>query len=140
MSYQPCRCSVTLLFLVYISVFCMPLALFVLLPFILSDPYPFNATFLYCAFILLLSASLLTFESFPTTTTIISSFFNLLIVLVLLVHAIFSMPLHAHTAPNILHIWSDFPDHHNSLASLVVPTTRSASLGVLLRFLSLSGS
>jgi hypothetical protein len=41
---------------------------------------------------------------------------------------------------NILHLSSALPDHHNSSASLVVPTTRPTSLGVLLRFLSLSGS
>jgi len=140
MAYQPCRCSITLLFSVCISVFCTPLALSVIFPFILSDPYPFNATFLYCAFLPLRSASLLTFESFPSTTTLISSFFNILIVNVLLVYGIFAMPLHAHTAPNLLHILSDFPDHRNSLASLVVPAMHLASLGVLLRFFNLSGS
>ena len=47
----------------------MPLPLFVLLSFILSAPYPFDATFLYYAFLPLCSASLLTIESFPMTTT-----------------------------------------------------------------------
>ena len=108
MAYQPCRCSVTLLFSVCISVFCTPLALSILLPFILSTPYPFNATFLYCAFLHLRSASLLALESFPTTTTLISSLFHILIVPVLLVHAIFVMPLHAHTPTNLLHISSAF--------------------------------
>jgi hypothetical protein len=65
MAYQPDCCSVTLLCPVCISVFCTPLALSVLLPFILSAPYPFNATFLYHAFLLLRSASLLTLESSP---------------------------------------------------------------------------
>jgi hypothetical protein len=65
MAYQPCRFSVTLLCYVCISVFCTPLALSVPLPFIISAPYPFNETFLYCAFLLLRSASLLTLESFP---------------------------------------------------------------------------
>jgi hypothetical protein len=100
MAYQPCCCSVTLLCPVCISVFCTPLALSVLLPFILSAPYPFNATFLYCAFLLLRSASLLTLESSYTVTTPISSLFNILIVSVVFVHAIFAMPLHAHSAPN----------------------------------------
>jgi len=76
----------------------------------------------------------------PTTTNPISSLFNILIVPILLVHAIFSMPLHAHTAPNLLHISSAFYDHHNSSTSLVIPATRSTTLGVLLRILSLSGS
>jgi hypothetical protein len=70
MAYQPCRCSVTLLCPVCISVFCTPLALTVLLPFILYAPYPFNAPFLDCAFLLLRSASLYTPElSYTTTTT-----------------------------------------------------------------------
>jgi hypothetical protein len=58
-----------------------------------------------------------------------SSLFIILIVPKLLVHAIFPMPLHAHTMPHLLHISSAFPDHHNSSASLVVPATRSATLG-----------
>jgi hypothetical protein len=70
MAYQPCHCSVTLLCLVCISFFCTPLALSVLLPFILYAPYPFNAPFLDCAFMLLRSASLYTLEfSYTTTTT-----------------------------------------------------------------------
>jgi hypothetical protein len=41
---------------------------------------------------------------------------------------------------NFLHISSALPDHHrNSSTSLVVPTMRPTSLGVLLRFLNLSG-
>jgi hypothetical protein len=90
MAYQPCHCSITLLCSVCISVFCTPLALSVLLPFILSAPYPFDATFLYRASLHLRSASLLTLESFPTTTTLISSLFPILIVPVLLVHAVFA--------------------------------------------------
>jgi hypothetical protein len=99
MAYQPCRCSVTLLCPVCISVFCTPLALYVLLPFMLSAPYPFNAPFLYCAFLLLRSASLHTPEFSCTATTLISSLFHILIVSVLFVHAIFAMPLHAHSTP-----------------------------------------
>jgi hypothetical protein len=41
---------------------------------------------------------------------------------------------------DILHLSSALPDHHNSSASLVVPTTCPTSLGVMLRFLFLSGS
>jgi hypothetical protein len=42
---------------------------------------------------------------------------------------------------DILHLSSTvIPGHHNSSSSLVVPTTRPASLGVMLRFLFLSGS
>ena len=41
---------------------------------------------------------------------------------------------------DILHLSSALPDHRNSSASMVVPTTRPASLGVMLRFLFLSGS
>lgn len=100
MAYQPYRCSVTLLCLVCINVFCTPLALSILLPFMLSMPYPFNATFLYCAFLLLCSASLHTPQFSCTTTTPISSLFHIIIVSVLFVHAIFTMPLHAHSTPN----------------------------------------
>jgi hypothetical protein len=100
MAYQPCRCSVTLLCPVCISVFCTPLALSVLLPFMLYAPYPFNAPFLDCAFLLLRSASLHTPEFSCTVTTPISSLFHILIVSVLFVHAIFAMPLHAHSTPN----------------------------------------
>jgi hypothetical protein len=98
MAYQPCHYSVTLLCPVCISVFCTPLALSVLLSFMLSAPYPFNAPFLYYAFLLLRSASLHTPEFSYIATTLISSLFHILIVSVLLVHAIFAMPLHSHTA------------------------------------------
>jgi hypothetical protein len=141
MAYQPCRCSVTLLCPVCISVFCTPLALSVLLPFMLYAPYPFNAPFLDCAFLLLRSASLYTPEfSYTATTTPISSLFHILIVPVLLVHAIF--PCLCMLTPPPISSTSRvlFPDHRNSSASLVVPTMRSTSLGVLLRFLNLSGS
>jgi hypothetical protein len=51
------------------------------------------------------------------------------------------MPLHAHSVPKFLHNSSALSDHHrDSSASLVVPTMRPSSLGVLLRFLNLSGS
>jgi hypothetical protein len=100
MAYHPCCCSVTLLFAVYISVFCTPLALSVLMPFMLYVPYPFNATILYYAFLLLHSASLHTPEFSCTMTTLISSLFNIIIVSVVFVHAIFPMPLHAHSTPN----------------------------------------
>jgi hypothetical protein len=70
MAYQPCRCSVTLLYPVCISVFYTPLALSIHLPFMLYAPYPFNAPFLNCTFLLLHSASLYTPEfSYTMTTT-----------------------------------------------------------------------
>ena len=142
MAYQPCCCSVTLLWPVYISVFCTHLALSVLLPFMLYAPYPFNAPFLDFAFLLLRSASLYTPQfSYIETTTPISSLFHIIIVHVLLMHAIFSMPLHAHAPTNRLHISSSLPHHHHdsSTSSTVFPI-RSTSLGVLSRFLSFSGS
>jgi hypothetical protein len=100
MAYHPCHYSITLLYPVCISVFCTPLALFILLPFMLYVPYPFNEIFLYCAYLLLRSASLHTPELSYTTTTLISSLFNILIVFVFFVHTIFTMPLHAHFVPN----------------------------------------
>jgi hypothetical protein len=141
MAYHPCRCSITLLCPIYISVFCTPLALSVLLPFMLSAPYPFNAPFLNCSFLLLCYASLYTLEfSYIVTTTPISSLFHTLIVPVLLVHAIF--PCLGMLTPPPISSTSRvlFPDHHNSSSSLVVPTMHLASLGVLLRFLNLSSS
>jgi hypothetical protein len=73
----------------------------------LYAPYPFNAPFLDFSFLLLHSTSLYTPEfSYAMTTTLIYSLFHILIVLVLLVHAIFSMPLHAHAPTNLLHISS----------------------------------
>jgi hypothetical protein len=139
-AYQPCRCSVTLLCPVYINVFCTPLSLSVLRPFMLYAPYPFNAPFLDCAFLLPRSASLYTPQFSYTTTTPISSLFRILIVSIVFVHAIFTMSLHAHSAPNssttlvlcliiivTLHLLWSF-------------STRSTSLYVILRFLSLSSS
>ena len=141
MAYQPCRCFVTLLYPVCINVFCTPLSLSVLLPFILSAPYPFDATFFYHASLLLRSASVLTLESSTMKTTPISSLFLILIVPVLLVHAIFAMPLHAHSTPNSSVTWV--------LCLIIIvtlqllwsfSTMRPASLGVLLRFHNLSSS
>jgi hypothetical protein len=100
MFYQPCHYSVTLLCLVCISVFCTLLSLSVLLPFMLYPPYPFNAPSLNCSFLLLQSASLHTIESSYIVTTPFSSLFCTLIVFVVFVHAIFTMPLHAHSTPN----------------------------------------
>jgi hypothetical protein len=98
MAYQSHHCSATLRCSVCISVFCTLLALSVLLPFMLSAPCPFNAPFPFCAFLLLRSASFFTPQS-PSTTTTISSLFFILIVSVLLVHAICTKLLHAHTTP-----------------------------------------
>ena len=99
MAYQPCRCSVTLLCPVCISVLCTPLALSILLPFMLSAPYPFNAPFLYCAFLFLRFSSLHTLDSPTQWQQLVSSFFGILVVFVVFVHAIFAMPLHAEFAP-----------------------------------------
>jgi hypothetical protein len=141
MDYQPCRCSVTLLCPVCISVFYTPLALSILLHFILYAPYPFNATFLYCSFLLLRSASLHTPEFSCTATTTITPFFqhsySLCCLCACNIHNASTFSLYA----KFLHISSALPHHHwdSSTSSAVFPT-RSASLGVLSRFLSFSGS
>jgi len=140
MAYQPCRCSVTLLCPVCISVFYTPLALFVLLPFMLYVPYHFNAPFLDCAFLLLCSASLYTPEFSYTATTLISSLFSILIVYVVFVHVIFAMPLHAHSTQNSSTTWVLYLIIIVTLQLLWLFSTRSASLYVILRFLSLSGN
>jgi hypothetical protein len=141
MAYQPCHCSVTLLCPVCINVFCTPPSLSILRPFMLYVPYHFNAPFLHCAFLLPHSASLYTPQFSSTAkTTPISSLFHILIVLVLLVHAIFPC-LCMFTLPHISSTSQViFLNPRNSSASLVVPTMRSTSLGVLLRFLNLFGS
>jgi hypothetical protein len=140
MAYQPCRCSVTLLFLVYISVFYTPLALSFILPFMLYAPYLFNAPFLDCAFLPLRSASLYTPKFSYTETTLISSLFNILIVFVVFVHAIFAMPLHAHSASSSSTTRVLCLIIIMTLQLLWSYTTCSTSLYVILRFLSLSGS
>jgi hypothetical protein len=140
MAYQPCHCSVTLLCPVCISVFCTPLALSILLHFMLYVPYPFNALFLNYAFLLLHSTSLYTPEFSYTATTLISSLFNILIVSVVFVHAIFAMPLHAHSTPNSSTTQVLCLIIIVNLQLLWSFTTRSTSLYVILRFLSLSGS
>jgi hypothetical protein len=85
----------------------------------------------------------------PTTTTTnsynnnnpISSLYRVFIAYVHLVHAVFAMPLHADSAPIILHLSSALSDHHHdSSSSLVVLPACPASLYVILRFLGLSGS
>jgi hypothetical protein len=100
MAYHSHHCSATFPCSVCLTVFlhtCIVLS--VLLPFILCVPCPFNAPFLFCAFQLLHSNSFYTHESLPKETTLISSLFHFLIVSVLLMHAIFAIPLHAHSAP-----------------------------------------
>ena len=141
MAYRTCCCSVTLLFPVCIRVFCTPLSLSVLWPFNLYAPYPFNAPFLDCVFLLPCSPSWYTPQFSYTATTPISSLFFILIVSIVFVHAIFAMPLHAHSTSNSSTTSSALSDHHrDSSDSLVVPTMCPTSLGVLLRFLNLSGS
>ena len=141
MAYQPCCCSVTLLYPVYINVLCTPLALSVLLHFILYAPYPFNATFLYCSFLLLRSASLHTPEFSCTATTTITPFFqhsySLCCLCACNIHNVSTCSLHA----KFLHISSDLPHHHrdSSTSSTIFPM-RSTSLGVLSRFLSFSSN
>jgi hypothetical protein len=156
MAYRSHHCSATLCCSVYISVFYTLLALFVLLPFMLSTPCPFNAPFPFCTFLLLRSASFFTPQSHPTTTPR-SLIFCIPIVSVLLVHAICAKLLHAltlsqsspsgcllalhsattfltpaSTALSILHfllMLSTLPDHHcNSSASLAVHPMHPASL------------
>jgi hypothetical protein len=103
-------------------------------------PYPFNAPFLDCAFLLLRSVSLYTPEFSYTTTTLISSLFNILIVSIVFVHEIFTMPLHDHSV--------SYSSTTQVLCLIIIMTlqllwsftTRSASLYVILRFVSLSGS
>ena len=141
MAYQPCRCSVTLLCPVCINVFCTHLSLPVLLPFMLSVPYPFNATFLYYEFLLLRSASLHTpWILLHSDNKHISSLFNILIVSIVFVHAIFAMPLHAHSVPNSSTTWVLCLIIIVTLQLLCSFSTRSTSLYVILRFLSLSSS
>ena len=141
MDYHPCCCFVTLLYLIYISVFFTPLTLSVLLPFMLYAPYPFNAPFLDCAFLLLRSASLHTPEfSYTAKTTYLFFFqhsYSLCCLCACNIHNASTCPLCA----KFLHKSSALPHHHrdSSTSSTVFPT-RSRSLGVLSRFLSFSGS
>jgi hypothetical protein len=170
MAYQSHHYSATLPCSVCLTIFLHTcLALSVLLPFMLYAPCPFNAPFLFCVFQLLHTASFYMPESL-STATLISSLFCILIVSVHLVHAICAILLHAltlcHCSPHrdihchstlpplhslehqhtlfVLHVLlmsSPLPDHHgNSSASLVVIPMCSSSLGVMLRFLSLSSS
>ena len=70
MAYHTHHCSAAFCYSVFLTAFLHTwLVLFVLLPFILSAPCPFNATFLYYVFLLLRSASLRTLQSFYTATT-----------------------------------------------------------------------
>ena len=70
----------------------------------------------------------------------ISFLFIILIVSVVFVHAIFAMPLHAHSMPNSSTTWLLCLIIIVTLQLLWSFTTRSTSLYVILRFLSLSGS
>jgi hypothetical protein len=62
-------------------------------------PLLFNSAAALPSFFTHESPSTMTITATPTTTTPISSLFYILIVSVLLVHEIFTIPLHAHTAP-----------------------------------------
>jgi hypothetical protein len=113
----------------------------------LCAPCQFTAQFLFCAFLLLHSppshTSILLHNNHSNSNSNsnpISSLYRVFIASVHLVHAMFAMPLHA-DSPVILHLSSALSDHHrDSSASLVVHPTCPASLYVILRFLSLSGS
>jgi hypothetical protein len=143
--------------------------LYVLLPFILYAPCPFNAPFLFCAFWLLHSASFYAHKSLSTTTPI-SSLFCVFILFVHLLCPPCIAPLHGlqratvlfirlfttisifsllrslkrqHTlfVLHVLLMSIPLPHHHgNSSAFLAVIPMRSSSLGVMLRLLSLSSS
>jgi hypothetical protein len=135
----------------------------------LSAPCPFNAPFLLCAFCLLHSASFYAHKSLSTVTPI-SSLFCVFILSVHLLCPPCTVPLHGlqraivmffglfiatsffallHSLKHqytlfVLHVLlvsSPLPHHHgNSSAFLVVMPMCSSSLGVMLRFLSLSSS
>ena len=84
------RCSVCL------TVFLHPcIALFVLLPFVLCVPFPFNAPFVFCPIQLLHSTSFFIDPSLTTTITSISSLFPILILPMHLVHPLYAMVLHS---------------------------------------------
>jgi hypothetical protein len=170
MAYRSYHYSATLLCSTCISVFLhTPHTLYVFLPFILCVPCPFNAPFLFCAFWLLHSASFNTHKSLSTTTPI-SSLFCIFILFVHLIHPPCIVPLHAlqraivlfielftptsifsllrsikrqHTlfVLHVLLVSSPLPHHYgNSSSFLAVIPMHSSSLGVMLRFLSLSSS
>jgi hypothetical protein len=170
MDYRSYHYSATLLYSTCISVFLhTPLTLYVLLPFMLYAPCPFNAPFLFCAFWRLHSASFHVHKSLSTTTPI-SSLFCVFILSMHLLRPPCTVPLHAlqratilfiglftatsifsllcflknqHTL-SVLHVLlvsSPLPHQHGNFSSfLVVIPMHSSSLGVMLRFLSLSSS
>jgi hypothetical protein len=97
------RCSVCLIAFLHTS-----LALSVLPLFMLCAPCPFTAQFLFCAIQLLHSPPSSHMNHLHqqqpqqtpiATTTPISSLYRVYIASVHLVHAIFTIPLHAHTTP-----------------------------------------
>jgi hypothetical protein len=91
-----------------------PLTLYVLLPFMLCVPCPFNAPFLFCSFLLLCSASFFTRQPHSTTTTtLISSLFCILIVSILLVHAICHASACSHHT-NVSTSGCSLPLHHST--------------------------
>jgi hypothetical protein len=95
MAYRSYHCSATLLCSTCINVFLhTPLTLYVLLPFMLCAPCPFNAPFLFCAFRMLHSASFYVHKSLSIATTI-SSLFCVFILSVHLLHPPCIVPLHA---------------------------------------------
>jgi hypothetical protein len=135
MAYQSHHCSTTLPFSICLTVFlhtCHELS--ILFPFMLCVPCPLNAPFLFYVFKLLHTASFYTLEPL-STPTLISSLFSIPILPMHLLHPLFTMLLHA------LPMLSALPNHHyKTSASLEIKPMRPSSLGVMLRFLSLSSS
>ena len=138
------RCSVCLIAFLHTS-----LALSVLPLFILRVPCPFTAQFLFCAIQLMHSPPsshmnrLL--QQQPQQTPIATT--TLLFSIPCIYSFCASCACHIHHSSafsyraNLLHISSALPDHHrDSSTSLVVQPLCLSSLGVMPRFLFLSGS
>jgi hypothetical protein len=105
MAYQSCSCSVTLLCPVYISVFCTPLALSILLHFMLLCVISFQCNIpLLCIFFSCtlppcthLNSPPQQQQRLPQQHQPFSSMYRVYISSVPLMHAMCSIPLHAHT-------------------------------------------
>jgi hypothetical protein len=138
------RCSVCLIAFLHTS-----LALSVLPLFMLCVPCPFTAQFLFCAIQLLHSPPSSHMNRLhqqqPQQTPIATAplLFSVLCIYSFCASCACNI-FHSYACSyrtNLLHLLSALRDHHrNSSASLAIFPTRSASLDVMLRFLSLSGS
>jgi hypothetical protein len=103
-------------------------------------PLLFNSAAALYSFFTHESPSTTTTTTTPTTTTIISFSVSCTYSFYAPCACNVRNPsAYSHRA-DILHLSSALPDHCNSSASLVVPTARPTSLGVMPRFLFLSGS